>query len=106
VVIVVEKNKIVGICAINDFFRVIVNPLLGIGERGSRIIVISGGDGKPAEDIISTVNKSGKVIKSIWGITSPTIRKNNLVLYLDTKDPTGIIETLKKKKYYARIVQR
>lgn len=105
-VIVVENGKIVGICATNDFFYGIVNPLLGIGEPGSRIIVIGGGDGKPAEAIISFINKKGINVKVIWGITSPTINRNNLVLHLEMEDPTEIVEELKKKGYDARIVQR
>ena len=105
-VLVVEKGEIIGICSTNDFFYGIVNPTLGIGEPGSRIVVVGGGDGKPAEKIISFINKLGIEIKVIWAIFSPTIKKNNLVLHLETEDVSNIIEELKKLGYDARAVQR
>ncbi|MBI5018054.1 MAG: CBS domain-containing protein [Deltaproteobacteria bacterium] len=36
---VVEDGHIVGILTTNDFFYLVLNPLLGIGERGTRVIV-------------------------------------------------------------------
>ncbi|MEA3459735.1 MAG: CBS domain-containing protein, partial [Chloroflexota bacterium] len=36
---VMEEDKLVGILTTNDFFYKILNPLLGIGESGKRIIV-------------------------------------------------------------------
>lgn len=36
---VVEDGKVVGILTTNDFFYLVLNPVLGIGEKGSRIIV-------------------------------------------------------------------
>lgn len=105
-VLVVEDSKIVGICSTNDFFYGIVNTTLGIGESGTRIIVIGGGSGKPAEKIISVINKSGIAIKALWGIASPTIKKNNLVIHLDTADASDVIKKLKELGYEARIVAR
>ena len=105
-VIVIEKGKIAGICSTNDFFYGIVNPTLGIGESGTRIIVIGGGDGKPAEEIISFINKRGIEVKVLWAIISPTIKKNNLVLHLETEDASDVVEELKKMGYDARVVQR
>jgi acetoin utilization protein AcuB len=105
-IIVVEKGKIVGICSTNDFFYGIVNPTLGIGESGSRIIVIGGGEGKQAEKIIGYINKLGIEIKVIWAIFSQIIKKNNLVLHLETEDASNIVEELKKMGYEARVVPR
>ena len=105
-VIVVEKGKIVGICTTNDFFYGIVNPTLGIGEPGSRIIIIGGGDGKEAEKIISLINKKKIKTKVIWAIFSQIIKKSNLVLHLEIEDATQIVEELKNAGYDARIVAR
>jgi len=105
-VIVVEKGKIVGICSTNDFFYGIVNPTLGIGESGTRIIIIGGGSGKPAEKIISCINKLGIEIKVLWAIISPTIKKNNLVVHLETEDASNLVEELRKLGYEARVVAR
>lgn len=105
-VIVVEKGKIVGICSTNDFFYGIVNTTLGIGESGIRIIIIGGGSGKPAEEIISCINKLGIEIRVLWAIISPTIKKNNLVVHLETEDASNVIEALRKLGYEARVVAR
>ena len=103
-VIVVEKGKIVGICSTNDFFYGIVNTTLGIGESGTRIIIIGGGSGKPAEEIISFINKLGIEIKVLWAIVSPTIKKNNLVIHLETEDASDVVDGLRKLGYEARVV--
>jgi len=105
-VIVVEKGKIVGICSTNDFFYGIVNTTLGIGESGTRIIIIGGGSGKPAEEIISFINKLGIEIKVLWAIVSPTIKKNNLVIHLETEDASNVVDGLRKLGYEARVVAR
>lgn len=105
-VIVIEKGKIVGICSTNDFFYGIVNTTLGIGESGIRIIIIGGGSGKPAEEIISCINKLGIEIKALWAIVSPTIKKNNLVIHLETEDVSNVIEELQKLGYEAKVVAR
>ncbi len=36
---VVEDGQVVGILTTNDFFYLVLNPLLGIGEEGSRVVV-------------------------------------------------------------------
>ena len=37
---VMEDNKVIGIVTTNDFFYKILNPIMGIGEDGSRISVL------------------------------------------------------------------
>lgn len=36
---VIEDGNVVGILTTNDFFYLVLNPLLGIGEKGTRVIV-------------------------------------------------------------------
>ena len=56
--VVMEDSHVVGIVTTNDFFYKIVNPTLGLGESGTRILVRGGGDGRSAETIISSINNS------------------------------------------------
>ena len=63
--VVVEDGRVVGISSTNDIFYKIVNPILGIGEPGSRIEVAGGGNAKALEEILSTVNKLGLEITTI-----------------------------------------
>ncbi len=104
--IVVEKKKIVGICTTNDFFYRIVNPTLGLGESGIRILIDGGGDSKSAEKIISCVNRLGVGIKLIWTSPSSTAKGNDLTLQLDTEDATRVIKELTELGYKAVLRRR
>jgi len=102
-VIVVERGKVVGICTTNDFFYKIVNPTLGIGERGARLFVEGAGDGKSAEKIIGTVNRMGITINVIWtSYSSKTIAKD-LFLHLDIENASEVIKELAQEGYIAAV---
>jgi len=105
-VIVVDKGKVVGICTTNDFFYKIVNPTLGIGESGTRILIDGGGSGKSAEKIISCINKLGVGIKIIWTSPSSTDKQTDITLQLDTKDATTVVKELAKLGYEAIVRRR
>ena len=104
--VVVDKGKIVGICTTNDFFYRIVNPTLGIGESGTRILIDGGGDSKSAEQIVSCINRLGVGIKLIWTSPSSTAKENDITLQLDTEDVTRAIKELAELGYEATVRQR
>lgn len=104
--VVLDDGKIVGICTTNDFFYKIVNPTLGLGKSGIRILVNGGGTGKSAERIISCVNKKGIGIKLIWTSPSSTASENDITLQLDTEDATDVIKELEKSGYLVDIRAR
>jgi len=104
--IVVDKGKIVGICTTNDFFYRIVNPTLGIGESGTRILINGGGDGKSVEKIINCINRLGVGIKLVWTSPSSTAKENDITLQLDTEDATGVIKELAELGFEAVVRQR
>jgi acetoin utilization protein AcuB len=104
--VVVEDGKLVGVVTTNDIFYKVVNPILGIGEPGCRVVIIGGGNGQTAEKVISIVNQLGIGIKIIWGMYSPTIHKNNLVIHLDVEDGSKVVDVLTQSGYDARIVNR
>jgi len=94
--VVLDDGKIVGICTTNDFFYKIVNPTLGLGESGTRILINGGGTGKSVERIISCVNKAGIGIKLIWTSPSSTGNEGDITLQLDTEDAADVIKELEK----------
>jgi acetoin utilization protein AcuB len=104
--LVIEDNKIVGIVTTNDIFYKVVNPTLGIGEGGTRIVVVGGGTGENAEKIISAINKLGVAVKIIWAVISPTNKRNNLVVHLDTEDARTVIGELAGLGFEAKTVNR
>jgi acetoin utilization protein AcuB len=104
--LVVEEGKIVGVVTTNDIFYKVVNPTLGIGEPGSRVVIVGGGSGENAERIIAAINRLGVKIKVIWAVFSPTNLKSNLVVHLDIDDARRVVGELTQLGYEARIVNR
>lgn len=104
--VVVRKGKVVGITTTNDFFYSIVNPTLGLGETGTRLIVPGAGNGKSAEKIIACINKLGVGIKIIWTASSSQANVKDIIVQLDTEDPTRVIEELQKLGYSASVRPR
>ncbi len=104
--VVIDKGKIIGICTTNDFFYKIVNPTLGLGESGTRVLINGGGDGKSTEKIINCINRLGVGIKLIWTSPSSTAKENDITLQLDTEDATTVIKELAKLGYEAIVRRR
>ena len=98
---VVENGRMVGILTTNDIFYRILNPLFGIGEKGSRIIVYGAGEAEPMQRVIEQVNKLGLGIKAAYTVNPPEAEKKDLILHLDAEDPTGLISELKDLSFSA-----
>ena len=105
-VIVVDKGKVVGICTTNDFFYKIVNPTLGIGEEGIRILVSGDDIGQATRKIVDCVNKLGIKIKVLWGIASASGEQQDIILHLDTEEADKVIQALEKVGCTASLVLR
>ena len=73
---------------------------------GTRVVIIGGGTGKRAENILSAINRLGVEIKVIWSVFSPNNKKFNLVVHLGIDDARCVIGELTKMGYEARIVNR
>jgi len=107
--IVVDEGKVVGIVTTNDFFYHIVNPILGMGEPGTRILVTGGGDSKTAEEILACLNKFGVELKVIWIMEADPENKKaqkDLVIQVDTEEVTPIIKELTRCGFGAKIRPR
>jgi acetoin utilization protein AcuB len=94
--IVMEGEQVVGICTTNDFFYRILNPILGIGLPGSRIVVRNCHKGQDIEKIVAAINKLNVGITNLFLINLPEAGKHDLVLHLDTPDSSKIIAQIKK----------
>lgn len=66
---VLEGDKIVGIVTTNDFFYKILNPLLGIGEAGKRIIVQGAVEADSLQKVLDTVKKADIEVKSLCSLS-------------------------------------
>jgi len=93
---IMEGDKVVGILTTNDVFYKILNPLMGIGEDGSRIIVYGAGEAEQLQKVMECINKSGVGIKAVGTVKSAEAGKeNDLLIHLDTEDVSQIIAQLK-----------
>lgn len=104
--VVVKKGAVVGIVTTNDFFYKIINPILGLGVSGARIIVYGCGEGRCAEKIIASINKLGVGIKLIWTLQVPSSDRKDIILHLDIEDPSVVIEELGKLGFSAKMRAR
>jgi len=92
---IVDGKKVVGIVTTNDFFYKILNPLLGIGEAGKRIIVKGAADAAQIQKVLDTVRKSDIEVKSFCSLKSRGAGRDDIVLHLNTKNVSKLIKQLK-----------
>jgi len=92
--VVVEGHDVVGIVTSNDFFYNVINPIMGLGEHGTRIIVSASGDSKSIEEIVGCINKLRVGMKLLWIVKSSATDGKDLILHLETSDAAGVISEL------------
>ena len=94
--VVVEGERVVGIATTNDFFRKVLNPILGIGMLGSRIVVRKCYQGPDIEKVIATINRLGVRITNLFIIEFSEVEKHDLVIHLDSEDNIEVIREVEK----------
>jgi acetoin utilization protein AcuB len=99
--LVVEEGQLVGIVTTNDFFYKVANPVLGIGESGTRLEVIGKGDQPLMVDVVTIVNQEKIRIINLHVINMPKSEeaKKDLVIHLDTADVSNVEKALRAKGY-------
>jgi acetoin utilization protein AcuB len=90
---VVDGDKVIGILTTNDVFYKILNPLFGIGEGGTRIMIAGVVKEGRIPKVMDYIHASEYRIKAFW---VPPDGKFNLVLHLDTDDVSRIIADLSR----------
>jgi acetoin utilization protein AcuB len=104
--VVKENDRVIGIATTNDIFLGILNPLLGIGLPGSRIVVIGCYTGPDIEKVISTINNLKVGITNLFVSEFPQTGKHDLMVHLDAEDATGVAEAIKKLGFNVVIRKR
>jgi acetoin utilization protein AcuB len=103
---VLENNKLVGIATTNDFFYKILNPVLGIGKSGTRLVISKGGDIKGLQEILDAVKKAGAKIVSFHNMPPVEGKEQDVCLHLDKEDVKQLVKDLATKGYATEIVER
>jgi acetoin utilization protein AcuB len=104
--VVVDDGKVVGIATTNDFFYKILNPVLGLGMPGTRIIISDGADPKKLPDIMELVRKNNLKLVSMHSMPPVEGKEKDLCLHLDTNDVSQLVKDLKSKGLSTEIVER
>jgi len=104
--VVLEGGRVVGISTTRDLFYRMFNPILGLGEPGTRIEVIGGGEGKALEEVVSLINKRGLRIVTLHIIVPPGGTKKNVVVHLGTEDVSQITADLENNGYRVNMRKR
>jgi len=91
---VVEENKLVGILTTNDVFYKIVNPLFGVGQKGTRIVIHGAGRADKMQEILGFVSKTGLEVRTYW--IPPYDDRQDLILHLNIDDAASVIEQLRE----------
>jgi acetoin utilization protein AcuB len=104
--VVMEGGRVVGIVTTNDFFYKIVNPVLGLGQPGSRVEIIGGGETKALAGILSTVNKLGLEITTLHIEQLPEAKKRDVCVHINSEDVTQLLAELKDKGYRVSLRKR
>jgi acetoin utilization protein AcuB len=103
---VLEDHNLVGIATTNDFFYKILNPVLGIGKPGARIVISRGAEAKSIQEIMEAVRKFGAKIVSLHSMPPVEGKEQDLCLHLDKEDVKQLIKDLASKGYSTEIVKR
>lgn len=104
--VVLEDDRVVGIVTTNDFFYKIVNPILGLGQPGTRIEILGGGETKALADIISTVNKLGLGITTLHIEQLPESPHKDVCVHVNSEDVNKLLAELKGKGYRVGVRKR
>ncbi len=97
--VVQEEGKVVGVVTTNDFFYKILNPILGIGQPGSRIAIRQCAGASDLSKILTTVDKSGTKIVSMFTMQIPDGSACDCTLHLDSPDATKVIADLRQQGF-------
>ncbi|PLX45889.1 MAG: acetoin utilization protein [Deltaproteobacteria bacterium] len=103
---VVEDGKVVGIVTTNDIFYVVVNPILGIGEDGSRIVVRNCNSTKEIMLALECVEKEGLSLVNSSYIRSKRGEENDFYVHISEEDPTGLVACMKEQGLDAEVRAR
>jgi acetoin utilization protein AcuB len=99
--IVVDKDKVVGVCTTNDFFYRILNPILGIGVPGTRLIIRNCFSGNDIEKVISTINKMKVNIINLFVTEFKEVKKHDLVIQIDASSSAPVVDEIIKLGFMA-----
>ena len=92
--LVVDNGRLVGIATTNDFFYKIINPILGIGKPGSRLVIRNCTGTGDIEKVIGAINKLGLEVETMFMLPIPERESHSFAVHLSSEDPTTLTAEL------------
>jgi acetoin utilization protein AcuB len=89
--LVTEAGRVIGIATTQDIFMAILNPLLGIGQSGSRLVVGNCYKGPDIEKVLSVINRLKVGILNLFVSEFPVADKHDLFIHLDVEKEAGAV---------------
>ena len=103
---VIEDHSLIGIVTTDDFFYKILNPMLGIGKPGTRLLISNCGAPKCIQEIMGALGKGGIKILAVHNMPPLEGEEAELLLHLDHVDPTQIVKELTDMGYTVEARER
>jgi len=103
---VTEDHALIGIVTTNDFFYKILNPVLGIGASGTRLVISKGAEVKGMKEVVEAIAKQGTKVIALHSMPPLEGREADLCVHLDTEDVSQLMKELASKGYPAEVVDR
>jgi acetoin utilization protein AcuB len=94
---VLEDGKVVGIVTTNDFFYMILNPILGIGEEGSRLIIRHCESTEQIASAFRCVADKGFHVINASYIRSRRGSEKDLIIHVSEEDTSQLAVCLRDK---------
>lgn len=105
--LVVDDGRLMGIATTNDFFYKILNPTLGIGQPGSRVVVHNCCGAADMTKILTAVEKMGLEIAGLYTLkVSTESEKCDFTLHLNVPEAEQVVTALAKLGFEVEKIAR
>ncbi len=103
---VVEDGRVVGIITTNDFFYLVLNPLLGIGESGSRVIVRHCATPSLMVSALECVAELGHQVLNAAYLPSRRGDERDFLIHIEAESAAKLVACMKERGLEAEERQR
>jgi acetoin utilization protein AcuB len=91
-----ENERVIGIATTHDIFMAVMNPLLGIGLPGSRLVVIGCYKGPDLQRVLGAINSLNVGVTNLFITEFPLTKKHDLIIHVETEDPSAVVKEIEK----------
>jgi acetoin utilization protein AcuB len=103
---VVDNQSVVGILTTNDFFYLVLNPLLGIGEEGSRVIVRHASTPAKMVTALECVDQLGHEVLNAAYLPSRRGDEKDFLIHIEADSATALVARMVERGLEAEERQR